>query len=275
LEEKIAKLRPPSWPREMFGYDQALADKGKAIFNSNCVRCHAQETSKRIPNTWATLLQDVGTDPRMATNAGRMGETGIMAGTTPSALIQPPLGAQAPKAKILASAVIGAVLQQAEADLFPPDAFQRSGVWEAVRRDFADLANPGEGAASLLARQLAVRGVEQRLGEIYARPATKASGAAYEGRFLSGIWAVGPYLHNGSVPNLWSLLQPATARPTRFMVGSREFDPKNVGFATDRSPFNATFVVDAGNGNGNGGHEYGTGLSEADKWALIEYMKGL
>ena len=86
---------------------------------------------------------------------------------------------------------------------------------------------------------------------------------------------MGPYLHNGSVPNLWALLQPAAARPTRFMVGSREFDPKNVGFATDRSPYNATFVVDAANGNGNGGHEYGTALSEADKWALIEYMKGL
>jgi len=29
------------------------------------------------------------------------------------------------------------------------------------------------------------------------------------------------------------------------------------------------------NGNGNGGHEYGTDLSEAERWALIEYLKGL
>ena len=26
-------------------------------------------------------------------------------------------------------------------------------------------------------------------------------------------------------------------------------------------------------GNGNGGHDYGTNLSEADKMAIVEYMK--
>lgn len=26
-------------------------------------------------------------------------------------------------------------------------------------------------------------------------------------------------------------------------------------------------------GNGNGGHEYGTTLSEDDRWALVEYLK--
>jgi hypothetical protein len=28
-------------------------------------------------------------------------------------------------------------------------------------------------------------------------------------------------------------------------------------------------------GNGNGGHTYGTTLSDADRWALVEYMKTL
>jgi hypothetical protein len=36
------------------------------------------------------------------------------------------------------------------------------------------------------------------------------------------------------------------------------------------------FVVDTTvSGNGNGGHEYGTKLSEGDRLALIEYLKTL
>ena len=81
---------------------------------------------------------------------------------------------------------------------------------------------------------------------------------------LNGIWATAPYLHNGSVPNLWELLKPAKDRRTTFMVGSRVFDPKNVGYDADQSPFkNGRFVADRhANGNGNGGHEYGTELTD-------------
>ena len=95
---------------------------------------------------------------------------------------------------------------------------------------------------------------------------------------LSGIWATAPYLHNGSVPNLWELLKPPKQRMSSFMVGSRVFDPKNVGFATDKSPLkNANFVTDPNNtnGNGNGGHEYGTSLTEDERWAIVEYLKTL
>jgi hypothetical protein len=63
-----------------------------------------------------------------------------------------------------------------------------------------------------------------------------------------------------------------------FKVGSRQFDPKNVGWATDESPFrNGTFDTDPNNknGNGNGGHVYGTDLSDDDRWALVEYLKTL
>ena len=36
------------------------------------------------------------------------------------------------------------------------------------------------------------------------------------------------------------------------------------------------FVVDTAlTGNGNGGHEYGVTLSDADRWALLEYLKTL
>ena len=107
------------------------------------------------------------------------------------------------------------------------------------------------------------------------KAAGQAPGAAYEARVLTGIWAAGPYLHNGSVPSLWELLRPATERPRRFAVGHREFDPVHVGLQTAEAPGRQVFVVDPANGNGNGGHEYGAALPEADRWALIEYLKTL
>jgi hypothetical protein len=60
------------------------------------------------------------------------------------------------------------------------------------------------------------------------------------------------------------------------MVGSRIFDPKNVGYDVDESPFKTgAFAADPANanGNGNGGHEFGAGLTEEQRWAIIEYMK--
>ena len=58
------------------------------------------------------------------------------------------------------------------------------------------------------------------------------------------------------------------------MVGSRLFDPKNVGYSTESSPFKTgNFVVGPSNGNSNGGHKFGTDLSDDEKWQIIEYMK--
>lgn len=104
----------------------------------------------------------------------------------------------------------------------------------------------------------------------------------YKFRPLTGIWATAPYLHNGSVPTLYDLLLPPTDRPKSFYVGTREFDPVKVGFKTGQSADNSfLFRVfdDQGKpiqGNLNSGHDYNNAsLSEADREALVEYMKGL
>lgn len=98
--------------------------------------------------------------------------------------------------------------------------------------------------------------------------------AQYRARPLNGIWATGPFLHNGSVPNLMALLQPAAQRPAAFVVGNSDFDPVNVGFTEplDGSGFEMDTQMP---GNANTGHEYGVALSEADKLALLEYLKSL
>jgi len=106
----------------------------------------------------------------------------------------------------------------------------------------------------------------------------------YKARPLNGIWAVGPYLHNGSVPSLYLLLSPLEDRPATFWTGSKVFDPVKVG--RDVSELKGGYLFDVkGAGNSNKGHEFkdgpmgkgvvGPALSPDDRWALIEYLKSI
>ena len=69
-------------------------------------------------------------------------------------------------------------------------------------------------------------------GEILARGEEVSDRAllAYKARPLNGIWTGAPYLHNGSVPNLYELLLPAAGRSETFYIGSWEYDPVRVGY---------------------------------------------
>jgi hypothetical protein len=96
---------------------------------------------------------------------------------------------------------------------------------------------------------------------------------------LDGIWLRAPYLHNGSVPNLRQLLEPAATRTKLFYRGNDIYDPENVGFVSDVAEQDGShfFPFDTGkDGNHNYGHEgpaYGTNLSPDQKRALLEYLK--
>jgi mono/diheme cytochrome c family protein len=96
---------------------------------------------------------------------------------------------------------------------------------------------------------------------------------------LDGIWLRAPYLHNGSVPTLRELLEPSDRRPTKFYRGYDVYDQKKVGFVSDVAEQQGRkyFLYDTAEaGNSNQGHEgrrYGTELSNADKEALVEYLK--
>jgi hypothetical protein len=75
---------------------------------------------------------------------------------------------------------------------------------------------------------------------------------------LVALRASAPYLHNGSVPTLGALLEPAARRPVKFPLG-------NAGFVLDtRIP-----------GNGNQGHEFGAALSTAEKKDLLAFLETL
>lgn len=99
----------------------------------------------------------------------------------------------------------------------------------------------------------------------------------YVAAFLDGIWLKAPYLHNGSVPTLRDLLEPAANRPKVFWRGYDVYDQQKVGFITDGpdAQRTGTRLDTAAKGGSNQGHEFGTELSAADKEVLLEYLKTL
>ena len=95
---------------------------------------------------------------------------------------------------------------------------------------------------------------------------------------LDGLWLRAPYLHNGSVPNLRTLLEPSESRPKSFYTGYDLYDYENVGFVGNGQAAAAVgwYYDTAARGNSNQGHEgeaYGTQLAAHQKEALIEYLK--
>jgi len=99
----------------------------------------------------------------------------------------------------------------------------------------------------------------------------------YKARPLNGIWASAPYLHNGSVRTLREMLTPPERRARTFYVGSRDYDPVDVGFKSVETEDGARhYLYDTSiDGNRNQGHAFGTALSEQEKDRLIEYLKTL
>ena len=122
----------------------------------------------------------------------------------------------------------------------------------------------------------------------------------YKARPLNGVWSTPPYLHNGSVPNLYLLLSTQAERDaeaSKFYLGSREFDPKYVGFKyraeggshlPGQEPLPNTqglFLLDTGlPGNRNTGHLFtndsvagriGPKLNDDERFAIIEFLKSL
>jgi hypothetical protein len=100
-----------------------------------------------------------------------------------------------------------------------------------------------------------------------------ASNNAIQAMPLFGIWATPPFLHNGSVQSIRELLTKPAQRKTVFWVGSMVYDPKDLGFVSDDKLYYVSKFDTRLPGNGNQGHEWGTDLVEADKDALIEFLK--
>lgn len=101
---------------------------------------------------------------------------------------------------------------------------------------------------------------------------------------LDGVWASAPYFHNGSVPTLWHVLNPSE-RPAIWRRTSEAMDEEKVGLTIEEvdqvpadggdSVFRRSFFDTRKFGKGRGGHDYPETLSEAEKVAVLEYLKTL
>ena len=274
LEQEIKKLKPPPWP---FAINKRLAREGKPLYDKVCGQnCHEKKPSPDplTPGAWWTPTIAAGTDPNMVSNTKRDApDPGLFLGQP----LPPPdssqtFGNPAKARDIVAASVLGVILKGVASHVVASSILQTSGVKLARRKQGAPslrLSGLPDDQSLFLSKDI------ERL--IMAKPSPTV-GAAYEARVLCGIWAAAPYLHNGSVANLHELLQPEASRALSFMVGSRVYDHKSVGYVIDESPFdNGTFTADPQNSNGNGnlGHNYGTDLSGHQKNAIIEYLKTL
>jgi hypothetical protein len=96
---------------------------------------------------------------------------------------------------------------------------------------------------------------------------------------------------------VYALLSPREQRPATFYVGTHEYDPRDLGYVTDRpGPGAGGFVLDTSlSGNRNTGHEFRKGylpfdenkppetqyqggvigpeLTPDERYAIIEYLK--
>jgi hypothetical protein len=267
LENLIAAVQPPKWP---FPVDTALVNRGEAVFNRSnadggCVACHGvfPGAMRLEKNTWKTPVQDVGTDSREYSILARTlpGGTGSIGGSRRP--FGAGLNAQSTQFDMLGASVIASIIQRGLQ--FPHNA------------DVTAFMSGRPVSTAEMTGDLKLTFVKKQDAEPDAGCNKANLPFCYEARVMKGIWAVAPYLHNGSVPTLADLLKPAAQRPASFAVG-RNYDIVNVGLAAQQQGSymrTTTDCSDRNSGNSRCGHEFGTQLSAEDKTALLEYLKTL
>ena len=95
---------------------------------------------------------------------------------------------------------------------------------------------------------------------------------------LDGVWITAPYFHNGSVPTIETVLN-SKLRPIYWTrnFDSTKYDYENLGwqFQTLSAPGNKYVYNTTLPGYGNSGHTFGDHLTDAERKAVIEYLKTL
>jgi hypothetical protein len=112
---------------------------------------------------------------------------------------------------------------------------------------------------------------------------TIAEPGGYVAPPLDGVWASAPYFHNGSVPTLWHVLNPEK-RPALWKRTIEATDFEKVGLTVDELselPNKLTteqrreYFDTRGFGKSAVGHDFPKRLTEAQRTAVLEYLKTL
>jgi hypothetical protein len=258
-ENLVSALRSPQWPADVFGpLDPSKVSQGRPLYRKYCESCHGvvERVSNRPVKVCVSPIDAIGTDPTMATNlACRKVDTGVLEGA------RLPFGKKLEHNDFVISVVGNVGFGVLSSGILAGQV--NLGGLDPFRDTFGRIATCSTSMAHErpLTRQAAS-----------SRSSCMDEEKVYRARPLDGIWATGPFLHNGSIPSLAQLLLPAKSRIAKFYVGSREFIPGEVGFEYTKGPFEFDTSKP---GNSNGGHEYGSAMSKEDREALLEYLKSL
>ena len=250
----LAAGPPPKWPDFLPPIEPVLAARGKGLYGELCQSCHGSPSDP---------VQTRGAASRVRFDSGT--------GRTASKAAQP------------------ASHQWIGLDIVGTDPEQANAM---ARREIKLPETSGQSSSTYVT---AIAAIVWRWYDPSPAASTSSVSAArnikapphpagYRARPLNGIWATPPYLHNGSIPTLDDLLSPAEQRPSRFLLGGREYDPVKAGYRS--TPSGGGFLIDTKvPGSGNGGHEFrdappgngviGRGLTDEERAALIEYLKTL
>jgi RoxA-like, cytochrome c-like len=265
LEWLAYYIDPPRWPTAVFGEIKPdLAATGRSIFQARCASCHEYGDDRRTQTGLINLRgmrpEDVGTD---ATAALRI--SCPIPDTGP--LVIPPKSYNVADSQLLKDC----------AGVKAGTAFSSSSFASTVKAAVDGIKKKVYAAAGIdAAQQQIMEDVGQRDAVAWRDTLldTQPPYGPYAARPLFGVWAAAPYLHNGSVPTLYDLLLPPAQRPKTFALGLREYDPVRLGFIVAATCSQQDCLVDTTRtGDGNGGHLWGTDLSESDRMALLEYLK--
>lgn len=253
IEDWLDHLAPPKWPEEVFGkIDRAKATDGKKLFATHCAQCHnsypytwtaPNKYGKRFVQVGIVPQTYVGTDPMQFEDLRPYSLTGQLAPNLPGPLKDKNLLPTGSLYGGLQESILNTAL--AKLNLSPEEAVKIHG--------YRELPTPPPPVRS------------------------------YKAAPRDGVWATPPFMHNGSVPNLYEMLIPAGQRTKKFYLG-REFDPVKVGI--DTSGKSGMYLVDTTLiGSSNKGHSFENGplgngvigplLTEDQRWALVEYLKSI
>ncbi len=286
LEHWLSKLRSPQWPAELPAIRAEVAKKGAALYATYCETCHALTPRDKPLGRMAVVmvpLADTKTDPLMATNArNRQARSGIIEGVRmPPISKLGPIPARLPSIDLTSRMVIGAILAPPNWKVLSALVADEAGLLADLKAD----QDANETTASgVTGRRNLLAELRVASDQLIEQQNARTDELKYKARPLDGIWATGPYLHNGSVPNLDALLKEPSQRPAKFFVGTRYFDPENVGFTTQQTRKQDAFEFDTSKpGNRNTGHvsykAKGSNtphvFDKEERAALVEYLKTL
>ena len=300
---EFAGLKPPKWPADIFQDDPAWkidpsrVAKGRAIYAEICAECHLGPVNDHVFDTqfpdksfWSSPhLQKDGDGPvldEVQEGVAGMGTDPGQAHVLRLRTVEVPGFLDIDPARDLGKAWgCNDVPVTSTTDM--PFALALMAVVDRTSRKWMDDHHLTD---------------EQKQALWRSRKNCPNPGNAkqthYRARPLNGVWATAPYLHNGSVPSLYWMFKPAAERPKQFCMGTRDFDPQQVGFRVEagekvacrRGETQFSAANSDGSpipGNSNLGHSLegtpgpgkpgviGRLLTDDERFDLIEYLKTL